>query len=40
MNERVKSLKGQFKIESVKGKGTKINVIFNLHTLMTDQKYL
>jgi signal transduction histidine kinase len=39
LNERVKSLKGHFKIESVKGKGTKINVMFNLHTLMMDQKY-
>ena len=39
LNERVKSLKGDFKIESVKGKGTKINVMFNLHTLMMDQKY-
>ncbi|WP_366182689.1 ATP-binding protein [Flavobacterium ovatum] len=39
LNERVKSLKGEFKIESVKGKGTKINVMFNLHTLMMNQKY-
>ncbi|SHM98395.1 tetratricopeptide repeat-containing sensor histidine kinase [Flavobacterium xinjiangense] len=39
LNERVKSLKGHFKIESVKGKGTKINVMFSLHILMMDQKY-
>jgi signal transduction histidine kinase len=39
LNERVKSLKGHFKIESVKGKGTKINVMFSLQTLMMDQKY-
>lgn len=39
LNERVKSLKGHFKIESVKGSGTKINVMFSLHTLMMEQKY-
>jgi signal transduction histidine kinase len=33
MKERVHSLKGQFKIDSKIGEGTKIEIVFNLQTL-------
>lgn len=39
VNERVKSLNGHFKISSRKGKGTEINIMFNLDDLMRYQKY-
>ena len=39
LNERVKSLNGHFKISSSKGKGTEINIMFDLNDLMMYQKY-
>jgi signal transduction histidine kinase len=33
MKERANSLKGQFKVESKTGEGTKIEVVFNLQAL-------
>ncbi|WP_158729846.1 MULTISPECIES: tetratricopeptide repeat-containing sensor histidine kinase [unclassified Flavobacterium] len=38
LNERVKSLKGSFKIESVKGNGTKIKIIFSLNSLLLKKR--